>query len=163
MKTMRFGVLKLLLFVLAPMSAFSQVEAGRKTSLLTVLVFVLVSPMMAQTDYAIVYKVCLADGTPRYYQIMVPARHQLGELNSRARTTPSTATTKISELEATRVALGWAGGFYKASDLRIDSVEFRIRPVPHYLIRMTGQIGPTRQILYAAVLEDGQLIRPSGQ
>ena len=53
------------------------------------------------------------------------------------------------------------GGFYNASSVRIDSVQLQNDPVPYYLVRMTGQIGQTRQTLYAAVLKDGRIIRPT--
>jgi hypothetical protein len=53
------------------------------------------------------------------------------------------------------------GGFYNASSVRIDSVQFQNDPMPYYLVRMTGQVGTTRQVLYAAVLEDGRIIRPT--
>jgi hypothetical protein len=54
-----------------------------------------------------------------------------------------------------------AGGFYNASYVRPESVELRNGPIPYYLIRMTRVIGNTRQTLYAAVLEDGRIIRPT--
>ena len=53
------------------------------------------------------------------------------------------------------------GGFYNASSVRVDAVDLQNDPVPYYLIRLTGQIGETRQTLYAAVLEDGRIIRPT--
>jgi hypothetical protein len=53
------------------------------------------------------------------------------------------------------------GGFYNASSVRVDAVDLQNDPVPYYWVRLTGQIGETRQTLYAAVLEDGRIIRPT--
>jgi len=53
------------------------------------------------------------------------------------------------------------GGFYNASNVRVDAVDLQSDPVPYYLVRLTGQVGETRQTLYAAVLEDGRIIRPT--
>jgi hypothetical protein len=46
-------------------------------------------------------------------------------------------------------------------NVRVESVQLQNDPVPYYLVRLTGQIGETRQTLYAAVLEDGRIIRPT--
>jgi hypothetical protein len=75
------------------------------------------------------------------------------------------------------IAVGWAaglettggltdvgankpGGFYDASYVKLDSVQHKTVPVPHYLVQMNGKIGQTRQTFYAAVLEDGGIVRP---
>jgi hypothetical protein len=94
------------------------------------------------------------------------------------------AQNKLSAQGAGIVAVGWAGGwstrekggpsnsmtniggitpggFYNASNVRVDSVQLQNDPVPYYLVRMSGQIGETRQTLYAAVLQDGRIIRPT--
>ena len=93
---------------------------------------------------------------------------------------PFLSHSKLSPQGAGIVAVGWAGGLstrakggptnwmtniggktpgglYNASSVRVDAVELQNDPVPYYLVRLTGQIGGTRQTLYAAVLEDGRL------
>ena len=153
-----------------------------KRSLLMILVVVLVSPVMAETGHGIVYKVRLANGADQYYQIVAPT--DLPPAKAVKWATPSMATNKFSAQAAGIGAVAWAGGmsksgkgtppnttvdvgghkaggFYNASDVRIQSVQLQNAPVPYYLVRMTGQIGETRQTLYAGVLEDGRIIRPT--
>ena len=52
------------------------------------------------------------------------------------------------------------GGFYGASYIKVDSVEYQTSPVPYYIVKMNGKIGQTRETFYAAVLEDGRIVRP---
>jgi hypothetical protein len=153
-----------------------------RVSLLAISFFVLVSPMMAKTPNGVVYKVRLANGANQFYQIVVSSSIPLA--NAVKWATPSVAQNKLSAKGAGIVAVGWAGGvstrekggppnsmtniggntpggFYNASNVRIDAVQLQNDPVPFYLVRLTGQIGETRQTLYAAVLEDGRIIRPT--
>jgi hypothetical protein len=153
-----------------------------KVSLLSTVMFVLVSPMMAETPNGIVYKVRLANGASQFYQIVVSS--SIPPAKAAKWATPSVAQNKLSAQGAGIVAVGWAGGwttrakggptnsmtniggntpggFYNASNVRIDSVQLQNDPVPYYLVRLTGQIGETRQTLYGAVLEDGRIIRPT--
>ena len=118
----------------------------------------------------------------QYYQIIVPANVPPAQAVKWA--IPSVANSQLSAQGAGIVAAAWAGGvstrekggppnsmvnvgsstpggFYNASSVRIDSVQLQNDPVPYYLDRMTGQIGQTRQTLYAAVLKDGRIIRPT--
>jgi hypothetical protein len=53
-----------------------------------------------------------------------------------------------------------AGGFYNASYVHPTHVERVEGPTPYYLVEMTGVIGGQHQTLYAAVLDDGRLVRP---
>jgi len=154
-----------------------------KNSVLMILVVVLVSTVMAETPNGIVYKVRLANGADQYCQIVVPVNVPPAKPTRWA--TPSVANNKLSAQAAGTGAVAWAGGmtksgkggppnttvdvgghnaggFYNASNVRIDSMELRNGPVPYYLVRVTGQIGETsRQTLYAAVLEDGRIVRPT--
>ena len=137
---------------------------------------------MAETTDAIVYKVRLASGVDQYYQIVVPANVPAAKAVKWA--TPSVASNQLSAQAAGITAVAWAGGvptrekggppnsmanvgsgtpggFYNASSVRIDSVQLQNDPLPYYLVRMTGQIGQTRQTLYAAVLNDGRIVRPT--
>lgn len=178
---MRFSVQKLPLIALAPMSAFSLANVSRKARLSTFLAFVFVLPVMAETTNGIVYKVRLANGTDQYYQIVAPTN--VPPPKAVKWVTPSVASNKISAQSAGVAAVAWAGGltrvkggppnsmvnvggsppggFYNAANVRIDSIQLQNGPLPYYFVRMTGQIGQTRQTLYAAVLEDGRIIRPT--
>jgi hypothetical protein len=153
-----------------------------KSSVLSIVIFVLVSPIMAETSNGIVYNVRLENGASQWYQIVVPS--SIPPANAVKWATPSLAHSNLSVQGAGIVAVGWAGGlstrpkggpfnsmsniggntpggFYNASNVRIDSVQHQNDPVPYYLVRLRGQIGETRQTLYAAVLEDGRIIRPT--
>jgi hypothetical protein len=131
-----------------------------KVSVFSIVIFVLVSPMMAETPNGSVYSV-------RRDQSGVSS--SIPPANAEKWATPSLSHSKLSAQGAGIVAVGWAGGlskrvpggFYNASNVRIVSVQHRNGPVPYYLVRLTGQIGETRQTLYAAVLEDGRIIRPT--
>ncbi|HEY0792508.1 MAG TPA: hypothetical protein VGD78_15700 [Chthoniobacterales bacterium] len=75
---------------------------------------------------------------------------------------PSQSTaTQISQQQATLAALFWAKGFYNANKLTLDSIQFETAPNPHYLAHLSGDLGGGRQPLYAAVLPDGKIVRPS--
>jgi hypothetical protein len=52
------------------------------------------------------------------------------------------------------------GGFYNASYIKVDSLDYQTGPVPYYLVKMNGQIGQSRETFYAAVLEDGRIVAP---
>jgi hypothetical protein len=156
-----------------------------KTTVLSIIGCILVLPVMAKTRNDLFFSVRLPNGVDQHYQLVVPPDLQpAAAVNPRAWVTPGMATNKISAKSATIAAVVWAGGlskratggppnslmdvggspaggFYNASYVRPDSVELRNGPIPYYLVRMTGQIGNTRQTLYAAVLEDGRIIRPT--
>jgi hypothetical protein len=52
------------------------------------------------------------------------------------------------------------GGFYDATYVRPTSVQRINGPVPYYLVQMRGNVAGSAQTLYAAVLDDGNLVRP---
>jgi len=66
----------------------------------------------------------------------------------------------VSQQQATLAALHWAKGFYNATSLTVDSIQYQNAPNPHYLVHLTGDVGGSRQPLYAAVLPDGKIVRP---
>jgi hypothetical protein len=146
-----------------------------RISLLPIVSFVLVSPMMGETPNG-------SGNSVHLDQIVVSS--SMPPANAAKWATPSLSHSKLSAQGAGIVAVGWAGGlstrakggppnsmsniggnapggFYNASNVRIVSVQLQNGPVPYYLVRLTGQIGETRQTLYAAVLEDGRVIRPT--
>jgi hypothetical protein len=74
---------------------------------------------------------------------------------------------KVSEQAAALAAVNWAVGFYGASNVSANSVEWKTTsksgaplPFPYYLVNMTGKVGDATQPLYAAVLENAELVRP---
>jgi hypothetical protein len=107
---------------------------------LSVVIFVLVSPMMAETPSGSVYSV----GRD---QIVVSS--SIPPANAEKWATPTLSHSKLSAQGAGILAVGWAGGlstrvpggFYNASNVRIVSVQHQNGPVPYYLVRLTGQIG----------------------
>src|SRR5260370_20719477 len=130
-----------------------------KTTVLSIIAFVLVLPVMAETPNGIVNKVRLANGADPTNVLPAKAVEWAP---------PSLASNKISAQSAGIAAVAWAGGlssapggFYNASNVRVDSVRDHDDPVPYYLVRMTGRVGNTRQTLFAAVLEDGRIIQPT--
>jgi len=52
------------------------------------------------------------------------------------------------------------GGFYNATFTKPTSVQRMNGPVPYYLVQMRGNVAGSAQIFYAAVLDDGNLVRP---
>lgn len=66
----------------------------------------------------------------------------------------------ISQQQATLAAIHWAKGFYNATNLKVDSIQYRNEPNPHYLAQLTGDAGGSSQTLYAAVLPNGKIVRP---
>jgi N-acetylmuramoyl-L-alanine amidase len=136
--------------------------------LLTVLAFALVVPTMAATMNGVTFNVRQANGVDQYYRLEVPPNLPPAKPD----------TGKISQNEVPIVAVGWAaglettggltnlgadkpGGFYNASYVKVDSVQYQTGSLPYYLVQMNGKIGQTRQTFYAAVLEDGRVVRPT--
>jgi hypothetical protein len=155
-----------------------------KTTVLSIIACILVLPVTAKTRNDLFFSVRLANGAEQHYQIVVPPNIPPTAVNPSAWATPYLAHGKVSEQSAGIAAVAWAGGvskretggppnslvnvggstaggFYGAANVRIDSVQLQNGPVPYYLVRMTGQVGNTRQTLYAAVLEDGRIIQPT--
>jgi hypothetical protein len=93
-----------------------------------------------------------ADGSTKNYSIEVPAAPP-------AVTGP--ATGKISQQAAVLAALGWAPAFYGSTSTTATSVDFLSEPTPYYLVHLTGKVGDSTQTLYAAVLDDGRIVRPT--
>jgi hypothetical protein len=136
--------------------------------LLSILAFALVVPTMAATTNGITFNVRQENGVDQYYRLEVspnlpPAKPAAG---------------RVSQTEAAIIAVGWAGGlettggltnlggskpggFYNATYVKVDSAQYKTSPIPYYLVQMDGKIGQTRQTFYAAVLEDGRIVRPT--
>jgi hypothetical protein len=136
--------------------------------LLSILAFALVVPTMAATTNGVTFNVRQENGVDQYYRLEVPPNLPPAKPD----------TGKISQNEVAIIAVGWAGGlettggltnlgaskpggFYNATYVKVDSVQYQTSPVPYYLVQMNGKIGQTRQTFYAAVLEDGRIVRPT--
>ncbi|HEY4780960.1 MAG TPA: hypothetical protein VIH54_04020, partial [Chthoniobacterales bacterium] len=52
------------------------------------------------------------------------------------------------------------GGFYNATSTKPTSVQRINGPVPYYLVQMRGNVAGSAQTFYAAVLDDGNIVRP---
>jgi hypothetical protein len=154
-----------------------------KRSLLTILTSILVSSAITMTAHAITYAVRQADGAEQYYQLEVPPGTTIGKIATDP-DMPYSSNLRMSAGAAQVAAVGWAGGlikgnpsdpysnstvdlggskpggFYNASYIKVDSVQYETSPVPYYLVQMTGNIGGTPQTFYAIVLDDGRIVRP---
>jgi hypothetical protein len=136
--------------------------------LLSVLAFALAVQTMAATPNGVTFNVRQENGADQYYRLEVPPNLPPAK--------PDAA--KISQNEAAILAVGWAGGldttagltnlgaskpggFYNATYIKVDSVQNQASPLSYYLVQMNGKIGQTRQTFYAAVLEDGRIVRPT--
>jgi hypothetical protein len=90
-----------------------------------------------------------SDGSVKNYQIEVPANP------------PSGGGKKISQQAAVLAALAWAPKFYGSTSTAATGAEFKAAPAPYYLVSLNGKIGDSTQPFYAAVLEDGRIVRPT--
>jgi hypothetical protein len=113
------------------------------------------APKKAQTRAAdtgvTMFSVKGADGSVKNYQLEVPAGLP-----------PATGSTgKISQQQAVLAALAWAPTFYGSTGTAATSADYKTTPAPYYLVGLTGKIGDANQQFYAAVLEDGRIVRPT--
>jgi hypothetical protein len=97
------------------------------------------------------FRVKEADGSVKNYQLEVPTNLPPA----------SGPASKISQQGAVLAALAWAPKFYGSTGTAANSAEFKTSPSPYYLVSLTGKIGDSAQPLYAAVLEDGRIVRPT--
>lgn len=112
--------------------------------------------MKAESD-AIDFKVAGSGGVVKNYHLEVP------QTAGKAQDLPF----KVSEQAAALAAINWASGFYGATALSANSVEWKTThrngqplPFPYYLVNLTGKVGDSTQPLYAVVLVNGELVRP---
>jgi len=140
----------LLLVALALSPPLMAIEKGKKTAPKKT------TWVKAESD-AINFSVTDAGGSVKTYHLEVP--DTAGK--------PQNLPFKVSEQAAALAAAHWATGFYGASSVTAYTVDWKTAhkngtplPYPYYLINMTGKVGDTTQPLYAAVLENGELVRP---
>jgi hypothetical protein len=147
------------------------------------LAFVLSTPLFVSSAEAIVYTVRTASG-PVTYSLEVPPGTPVGDKIKPDPQVAYSANFPMTAGSAEVAAVGWAGGledkdksdnysnsltilggkvpggFYNATFIRVDHVERVNGPVPYYLVQMTGNVAGSAQTFYAAVLDDGNLVRP---
>jgi hypothetical protein len=92
-----------------------------------------------------------ADGSVKNYSLEIPTPLPPGA---------NASAGKISQQAAVLAALAWAPGFYGSSGTTAYSVDFLTAPTSYYLVHLGGKVGDSTQPLYAAVLEDGRIVRP---
>jgi hypothetical protein len=109
------------------------------------------APMAGPTTFSVKG----ADGSVKNYSLDIPAAPP-AEAGAAAGT-----TGKISQQAAVLAALGWAPGFYGSTSTTAMSVDYLNEPTSYYLVHLTGKIGDSTQPLYAAVLDDGRIVRPT--
>jgi hypothetical protein len=107
------------------------------------------APAAAPTNFSVKG----ADGSVKNYSLEIPAALPPAPAG--------TTSDKISQQAAVLAALGWAPGFYGSTSTTAISVDFLSDPTAYYLVHLTGKVGDSTQPLYAAVLSDGRIVRPS--
>ena len=146
--------------------------------------FVLSTPVFVSSAEAIVYTVRTVSG-PVTYSLEVPSSTRVKTSIKPDEQVAYSANFHMTAGSAEVIAVGWAGGlkakdkiepypnsltilggevpggFYDAAYVRPTSVQRINGPVPYYLVRMRGNVAGTAQTLYAAVLDDGSVIRPA--
>jgi hypothetical protein len=110
-----------------------------------------VAPATGQTNF----RVRGADGSEKNYSIEIPT-----PLPPATAAAGGAAPGRISQQAAVLAALGWAPGFYGSTSTTANSVDYVTSPTPYYLVHLSGKVGDSTQPLYAAVLEDGRIVRP---
>jgi hypothetical protein len=141
------------------------------------------SPLFVSPAEAIVYTV-RTDSGPVTYSLEVPPGTPVGDKIKPNPQVGYSANFPITAGSAEVVAGRWAaglkdkdksdnypnsltilgggipGGFYNATFTKPTSVQRINGPVPYYLVQMRGNVAGSAQTFYAAVLDDGNIVRP---
>jgi hypothetical protein len=147
------------------------------------LALALSTPLFVSPAEAIVYTVRTASG-PVTYSLEVPPGTPVGPKIKPDPQVAYSANFPMTAGSAEVAAVGWAagledkdkfdnypnsltilggkvpGGFYNATYTKPTSVQRINGPVPYYLVEMRGNVAGSAQTFYAAVLDDGNLVRP---
>jgi hypothetical protein len=147
------------------------------------LALALSTPLFVSPAEAIVYTVRTASG-PVTYSLEVPPGTPVGPKIKPDPQVAYSANFPMTAGSAEVAAVGWAaglqnkdpfdnypnslttlggkipGGFYDANYTKPTSVQRINGPVPYYLVEMRGNVAGSAQTFYAAVLDDGNLVRP---
>jgi hypothetical protein len=143
----------------------------------------LISPLFVLSAEAIVYTV-RTDSGPVTYSLEVPPGTPVGEKIEPNPQVGYSANFPMTAGSAEVIAVWWAagakgkdksdnypnsltilggkipGGFYNATFTKPTSVQRINGPVPYYLVQMRGNVAGSAQTFYAAVLDDGNVVRP---
>jgi hypothetical protein len=155
-----------------------------KARILCVTAFLVTSPLFISVASAVTYAVRGDSGT-QCYSLEVPGGITPKPTALIDPDMPYSKLITITAGSAEVAAVGWAGGlldhdkaaglysnsgtnlgaktpggFYNASFVHPTHVQRVDGPTPYYLVEMIGVIGAEHQTLYAAVLDDGRLVRP---
>jgi hypothetical protein len=147
------------------------------------LALALSTPLFVSSAEAIVFPV-RTDSGPVTYSLEVPPGTPVGPKIKPDPQVAYSANFPMTAGSAEVAAVGWAGGladkdtftpypnsgtilggkvpggFYNATFIKVDHVERVNGPVPYYLVQMRGNVAGSAQTFYAAVLDDGNLVRP---
>jgi hypothetical protein len=145
--------------------------------------FALSVPLFVSSAEAIVYTVRTVSG-PVTYSLEAPPGTPVGTSIKPNKQVAYSANFPMTAGSAEVVAVAWAGGvqdkeksdnypnsltilggkvpggFYNATYTKATSVQRINGPVPYYLIQMRGNVAGSAQTFYAAVLDDGNVVRP---
>jgi hypothetical protein len=145
--------------------------------------FVLSTCLFVSSAEAIVYTIRTVSG-PVTYSLEVPSSTPVGTSLEPDEQVGYSANFHLTAGSAEVIAVGWAGGlkakekfepypnsltilggevsggFYDATYVRPTSVQRINGRVPYYLVQMRGNVAGIAQTLYAAVLDDGKVVRP---
>jgi hypothetical protein len=143
----------------------------------------LCTPLFVPSAEAIVYTV-RTDSGPVTYSLEVPPGTPVGPKIKPDPQVAYSANFPMTAGSAEVAAVGWAagledkdkfdnypnsltilggkvpGGFYNATYTKPTSVQRINGPVPYYLVQMRGNVAGSAQTFYAAVLDDGNIVRP---
>src|SRR6202011_3746648 len=143
----------------------------------------LYTPLFVSSAEAIVYTV-RTDSGPVTYSLEVPPGTPVGDKIKPHPQVGYSANFPMTAGSAEVAAVRWAaglkdkdksdnyrnsltilggkipGGFYNATFTKPTSVQRINGPVPYYLVQMRGNVAGSTQTFYAAVLDDGNLVRP---
>ena len=141
------------------------------------------APLFVSSAEAIVYTV-RTDSGPVTYSLYVPPGTPVGGKIKPNPQVGYSADFPVTPGSAEVIAVAWAaglkekdksdnypnslitlggtipGGFYNAASTTPTSVKRINAPVPYYLVQMRGYIGGSAQTFYAAVLDNGNIVRP---
>ena len=141
------------------------------------------TPLFVSSAEAIVYTV-RTDSGPVTYSLEVPPGTPVGDKIKPHPQVGYSANFQMTASSAEVVAVHWAaglkdkdesddypnsltilggkipGGFYNATFTKPTSVQRVNGAVPYYLVQMRGNVAGSTQTFYAAVLDDGNLVRP---
>jgi hypothetical protein len=145
--------------------------------------FALCTPLFVSSAEAIVFTV-RTDSGPVTYSLEVPPGTPVRDKIKPDPQVGYSANFPMTAGSAEVAAVGWAaglkdkdksdnypnsltilggkipGGFYNASYTKPTSVQRINGPVPYYLVQMRGNVAGSAQTFYAAVLDDGNIVRP---